>query len=724
MSFSLKLFFTFVIFGIFLALFSVYSFSQIAYERQLNNKFEISNEFITQKEIKISDYVESLDQHLLSIKQNKIFEKFLTSGSDKTYIVELFKTMLFSGHGIYQINYTDKNGKNLIEVISQKIKKNNNQLLSKKLENRVFKKLMNEKIDQVWHSKMGLNIESDGNTSNQKPIFVTGINLGHGVLTFYISIDEIVEIMSNEYYKLLLVDKDCNILIDSKNKSSWSKNFENDIAIEKKLGEKNCDFLEKNSVKTDIFRSLKVDIANNEDDLVLILVYPDFETLIDDEMYYIYVSILISTTVLAIILAYLFSKPMSKMTNKIERLNNRLDRKVEQRTAQLNESLRIIDKYVIRSITDTNGMILDASDAFCNVSGYSKEELVGHNHSIIRHPDMKNKVFKSLWNTITTGKRWDGKIKNLAKNGSYYWVEAHIEPNFINGKIVSYTAIRINISNKVKLEELNKSLEAKIQLEVEKNTEQLELIQKEQLNSVKLSSIGALSAGITHEINTPLTYIKGNFELMKYDIQDLPQSDIRDRILEDTEIITNGLNRISNIIEAMKEVSQTSSENVESVNIYNTLVTSLTLSYNNSKQVTRIYLNGELFDIDIDKNKLDFSALVQKQRIEQVWIVIINNALDELIKVDDYENRRLDINILKNEDKIIVEFIDNAGGIEESLLANIFDPFVSSKARGGMGIGLNVAKKIIDEHCGLIEASNTQEGAKFQIELYAEGAKC
>ncbi len=388
-----------------------------------------------------------------------------------------------------------------------------------------------------------------------------------------------------------------------------------------------------------------------------------------------------------------------------------------QEKSDLNASLEIIDKYVIRSIADAKGIIIDASKAFCDISKYSKEELIGKPHSIVRHPDMDKKVFQQMWSTIQSGKIWVGRIKNLAKDGTFYWVEAHIEPNFENEKIVSYTAIRNNITDKILLEELNKSLNKKIELEVAKSTKQLELIQKEQLKSVKLSSIGALAAGITHEINTPLTYIKGNFELIKYDLDELPESTIRDRILEDTEVITSGLDRISNIVEAMREVSQSSKESKEKTNIYNTLRTALIISNNRIKQVTKIYLNGVLYSIDSEKEATTYFSIVQKQRIEQVWIIIINNALDELVKIPNYEERRLDIDIFYEDNKVIIEFKDNAGGIKEKILAKIFEAFVSNKQSGGVGIGLNVAKKIVEENDGEIFARNITNGAVFRIEL-------
>ena len=505
---------------------------------------------------------------------------------------------------------------------------------------------------------------------------------------------------------------------------------------------------------------------------------------------------------------------------------------------ELVKSLQLIDRYIIRSITNLEGIITDVSQAFCDISGYSKSELIGQPHSIIRNADMNSNVFKDMWQTIQSGKIWSGELKNLKKDGSSYWVDAYIEPNFDKNKqIVSYTSIRQIITNKkelelqaernkaiikfahsgigtldldgnflevndayefifgykkdelisknyidmtredfndislkslqiarevgslvkmknickhkdgsdvyvefsldilpdrksfvmiinslndkIELEELNNSLSLKVKEETKKNIKQLEVIQEEQLKNVKLNSIGLLAAGITHEINTPLTYIKGNFEMMNYDINDLSSSDIKSRLLEDSLKISDGINRISNIVEAMREVSQTSKGIKEEVNICNTLITALTLTYNRSKQQSKIYINNELFEIDTKKDTADFTSKVQIQRIEQVWIVILNNALDELIKVENYEHRVLNINVSKVNQEIIVKFRDNAGGIKPDILGKIFEPFVSTKQSGGIGVGLNIAYKIIQEHDGEIVAYNEDNGAVFEVRLKA-----
>jgi C4-dicarboxylate-specific signal transduction histidine kinase len=142
------------------------------------------------------------------------------------------------------------------------------------------------------------------------------------------------------------------------------------------------------------------------------------------------------------------------------------------------------------------------------------------------------------------------------------------------------------------------------------------------------------------------------------------------------------------------------------------------MAYNRSRQVTKIFLNDRLFDIDsINKNEFVFCSKVQKQRIEQVWIIVINNALDELVKIDDYEKRSLNIILFEEANEIVIKFKDSAGGIKKDILDDIFEPFISSKEHSGMGVGLNIAKKIVDEQDGKIKAYNEDFGAVFEIRL-------
>jgi len=100
------------------------------------------------------------------------------------------------------------------------------------------------------------------------------------------------------------------------------------------------------------------------------------------------------------------------------------------------------DDQVIVSTTDLRGRITMVNDAFIEISGYSKQELMGKPHNILRHPDMPAAAFQDLWDTIHAGRPWVGFVKNRCKNGDFYWVTANISPILENGAITGYMSVR------------------------------------------------------------------------------------------------------------------------------------------------------------------------------------------------------------------------------------------------------------------------------------------
>jgi aerotaxis receptor len=89
----------------------------------------------------------------------------------------------------------------------------------------------------------------------------------------------------------------------------------------------------------------------------------------------------------------------------------------------------VLDEYAfLVSETDEKGIITFANDAFCNIAGYTVDELIGQPHNIVRHNDMPKVAFKSLWDTVKTGEVWTGFVKNATKSGGYYWVFATVFP--------------------------------------------------------------------------------------------------------------------------------------------------------------------------------------------------------------------------------------------------------------------------------------------------------
>lgn len=114
----------------------------------------------------------------------------------------------------------------------------------------------------------------------------------------------------------------------------------------------------------------------------------------------------------------------------------RINQPVTQKEQTFDSSTQLI------TITDLRGMITFANEDFIKISGYQRNELIGQNHNIIRHPDMPPGAFENLWQTVQSKKSWKGLVKNRCKNGDHYWVDAYVTPIQREGKIVEYQSVR------------------------------------------------------------------------------------------------------------------------------------------------------------------------------------------------------------------------------------------------------------------------------------------
>ena len=120
-----------------------------------------------------------------------------------------------------------------------------------------------------------------------------------------------------------------------------------------------------------------------------------------------------------------------------------MDRQHSPAPSPAGREYRIREDHNLLSRTDLNGIITYATQSFVEVSGYSRDELLGSPHSIVRHPDMPPEAFADLWQTVTHGEVWVGLVKNRRKNGDYYWVRAHVTAIVEDGQVQGYTSVRV-----------------------------------------------------------------------------------------------------------------------------------------------------------------------------------------------------------------------------------------------------------------------------------------
>jgi len=141
------------------------------------------------------------------------------------------------------------------------------------------------------------------------------------------------------------------------------------------------------------------------------------------------------------------------------------------------------ERELIISRTDFTGKITYVNETFAEISGYEPEELIGKPHSLIRHPDMPKSVFAELWETVQRGDTWEGYVKNLRKDGGYYWVLARVSTVLKEGKPTEYKSIREPIPREKKIEIQN--LYDRLRAEQEGTTRVVLYINNENLEAAK-----------------------------------------------------------------------------------------------------------------------------------------------------------------------------------------------------------------------------------------------
>jgi len=355
--------------------------------------------------------------------------------------------------------------------------------------------------------------------------------------------------------------------------------------------------------------------------------------------------------------------------------------------------LRLVSqKYIISSVTDLKGKIIDVSDAFCEISGYTRDELIGKNHNLVRHPDMPKRVFRDIWATIQEGGAWKGKVKNLKKDGSSYWVWANIEPLYNSkGKIDAYMSIRLDITESELLQE-------KIKTEEEKHRIAKEMMYQQS----RLAQMGEMLSMIAHQWRQPLSAITAasgaiNLKAKLKKLDDETAIDLSSKIMEFSQ-------HLSTTIDDFRGFFKTNKTKVE---------TNFKKMVEDVESIVRTSLEHDSIALEIiihsHKEFLTFES-----ELKQVLLNLVKNAQDALNE-NKVENPKI---IIEVRDKTI-SVSDNGGGIKVSILNKIFDPYFSTKKKkDGTGLGLYMSKTIVEDHCGgVLEVFNAKGGAKFVIKI-------
>lgn len=370
---------------------------------------------------------------------------------------------------------------------------------------------------------------------------------------------------------------------------------------------------------------------------------------------------------------------------------NAISEKLADEEVLLREYKEAIDKSAIVSKTDKTGVITYVNKRFCEVSGYSEEELIGRTHRLVKHPDNDREIFHKMWLTILSKKTYSAKIRNRDKNGNTFFVKATIVPILnSDNEIEEFVAIMFDITKEVVLE---KSM-------LEKAVKEQEESYQEELNRAKESFLLVF----THELKTPLNAIINFSSFVKKKIEKENIED-KERLLELlSSVKQNGEDMLFSVTNMLDTAKLTSKKMVFASSVFELGILLL--------DVKQKILPPSDFKCEANIQSGIFIK-GDRLRVEQIVSNIISNAIK-------YGNGEILLELTSAEDQFVLYIEDNGVGIKNK--DSLFELFNSggsdtTRANKGTGIGLYFAKMLCDEF-GFkltVEDAVALSGARFCI---------
>jgi PAS domain S-box-containing protein len=350
----------------------------------------------------------------------------------------------------------------------------------------------------------------------------------------------------------------------------------------------------------------------------------------------------------------------------------------------LEDLKRALDHAAIVATTDVSGKITYVNDKFCEISGYSRDELIGADHRIINSGFHSKEFMRTLWRTIAHGQVWHGEIRNRAKDGHYYWVDTTIVP-FVDhhGKPYQYIAIRADITARKHAEE--------------------RLAQQ-----AALARVGQMAAVVAHEVRNPLAGIKGAMQIL------MGRRQPADGELPVMRDIVARIDALSELINDLMVFARPRPLRLGHVELRALVAEAVTM--------VRRDPVGEHVEIRIDGDELSIEADAEVVRAAMLNVLL--NAAQAMAG-----QGRITVTLHEDAGVATVAMRDTGPGIAPELREQVLEPFFTTKARGG-GLGLPIARRTAELHGGELAVVCPADGGTVvtlrlprrpPVTLHAEG---
>jgi len=330
--------------------------------------------------------------------------------------------------------------------------------------------------------------------------------------------------------------------------------------------------------------------------------------------------------------------------------------------ASLEDFKSALDHAAIVATTDVTGKITYVNDKFVEISGYSRDELIGQDHRIINSGLHPKDFMQNLWRTIANGQVWHGEIRNRAKDGHLYWVDTTIVP-FLDerGKPYQYIAIRADITARKQAEEQLRQQAA-------------------------LARVGQMAAVVAHEVRNPLAGIKGAMQIL------ISRRAADDRELPVMRDIVGRIDALSELINDLMVFARPRPPKLTIVELRPLVLDAISMVRRDPVgESVQIAVTGDDVSVTADSEMVRATVLNLLLNAAQAMAGRPSTALGA--------GGRIDVTLAHRGDRASIEVRDTGPGIPAELREQVFEPFFTTKARGG-GLGLPIARRTAELHGG------------------------
>ena len=417
---------------------------------------------LLRKRAELTSFTQMLEGYVTSLRNSDLLHDFIREPSQKSrdIVNSLFLAATNTNQAIMQLRYLDEKGHEKIRVDWHSGQQwpviVGEDKLQDKSHRYYFVEASQVPANTFWYSRLDLNIENKKIEIPHKPVlrvaspvYVDQEFKGIVIINVHTK-GFLARFQESSFFHICLVDGEGDFLVHFNKKYSWSRYLQTGHRLADEYPIQSATVLGNSLqgqllVLGNLYAASMAPHLQKDQAHILFIAKKHAVQLLKHERK--------KATFLIVSTIFLLSVPLSLF---ISRIPAKLNEQIVRQNAILHEHMQLIDQNIITCSTDKAGTITEVSAAFAQVSGFTKDELVGARHTVTRHPDMADNFFTSMWTTIESGQTWFGEIKNVRKDGSHYWGEAKIFPKYdAMGSVQGYTAIYHDITDKKRIEELS-----------------------------------------------------------------------------------------------------------------------------------------------------------------------------------------------------------------------------------------------------------------------------